>query len=164
MASLPFTIFLFFAVVAVVVIFVLIPARPIQESLPSQGPTKRRFSKVVYYLIPGAFDIKRGSPLRGWFAFTTFAFSTLAVFMCWLYGLPASAPGIVTGWSVPNIFHAFPWPHTPALEAGVDSWEYFHWDIFWSWYGAKVFWSVVALSALLSLSLHVARFRKIWKL
>jgi hypothetical protein len=162
MGSFSCTVFLFFAVVAVVVIFVLIPPRPIQKPPPvSPVPWKRRLSKTACFLIPGAFDMSRGSPLRGWFALTTFAFSALSIFGCWQFDF---LPGMVSGIVVADLLNAFPWPHAPVLEAGIDMWEHYRWDIFWSWYGAKTFWSVVALSALVSLSLHVARFRKIWKL
>lgn len=92
-----------------------------------------------------------------------FAFAVSSIWGFLLYGYPAYSPGMITafGTVIVHLDYNFPLPH--SLSNGKDFMETFRWEIFWNWPGAKIFWGAVILSAIISLILHISRFRKIWR-
>lgn len=121
------------------------------------------FSRLCFFLAPGTFDIRRGSPFRGWLVIILFAFAISSIWGFLLYGYPAYSPGMISsfGTRIDYLDYNFPLPH--SLSDGKNFMETFRWEIFWSWPGAKIFWGAVILSAIISLILHISRFRRIWR-
>jgi hypothetical protein len=122
----------------------------------------------VFFLIPGAYDMRRGSPWRGWLTSTLSAFALLVglaqLYMAWGLRIRVLAPGLVTGVATPDYVRALPFPTPPGLPDLKAVVSYHYWTIFWTYPYAKFFWTVVALAALTALGLHLARFRRIWSL
>lgn len=122
---------------------------------------RKFFSKCFYYLIPGNYDMHKGSIIKGWLTFMLLCFAVFSILACVLFSFSSASPGGYSD-SVSSLsMMPIPWSH--SLEGVRDSWEFFSWDRFWFWPYAKVFWSIVLLSAILSLSLHISRFRRIWR-
>jgi MFS family permease len=143
--------------------FIFIPPENKESSAPSMNKTLTWFSRLCFFLAPGTFDIRRGSPFRGWLVIILFAFAVSSIFGFLLYGYNAYSPGMNTafGTNIVYLDYNFPLPH--SLSNGKNFMETFRWEIVLNWPGAKIFWGAVILSAIISLILHISRFRKIWR-
>ena len=143
--------------------FIFIPPENKESSVSSMNKTLTWFSRLCFFLAPGTFDIRRGSPFRGWLVIILFAFAISSIWGFLLYGYPAYSPGMISsfGTRIDYLDYNFPLPH--SLSDGKNFMETFRWEIFWSWPGAKIFWGAVILSAIISLILHISRFRRIWR-
>ncbi|MCK5055955.1 MAG: protein kinase [Candidatus Aminicenantes bacterium] len=139
--------------------FFRIPARKIKELPPPSGKIRQWFARVSFFLIPGMFDIRRGSPFRGWLIISLVSFVLFTGFFEFDFDNPEYSLGIISSWSKDYIYDWFPLPH--SLSQGEDLVEFFKWEIFWSHPGAEIFWSSVILSVIIILVLHIATLRKI---
>jgi cytochrome c-type biogenesis protein CcmH/NrfG/predicted Ser/Thr protein kinase len=150
----------------ILVTFFFVPYRGCAELLPPKTVVRRRLARAGFFLIPGTYDLRRGSPWRGYVIFTLSAFIVLValVQLCLYVTRQGPAPGFVAGVAAPNYVRSFPFPTAPGLPDQDAVRAYHYWTIFWAYPYAKLFWTVVALAALISLVLHISRFRRIWKL
>lgn len=119
-------------------------------------------------LVPGAYDMRRGCPGQGWVTFTLFAFALLVglsqLYLIWGLRVSYPAPGLVTGVVQANYLRGFPFPTPPGLPDLKAVASYHYWTFFWAYPYAKFFWTIVVLTALTSLGLHLVRLRRIWRL
>jgi tetratricopeptide (TPR) repeat protein len=148
--------------IALGVAFWWIPSET-QQPPPIPAKRLRRWSwKTFLFLVPGGYDLERRAPFLGWFVFSgcVLALICLCAQTAWIY--PSPTPGIISSIAMPNIFDAFPFPHALAEGQGLS--EFYYWEIFWTWSGAKIFWLVVTLAGIFSLGVHVSRLRRIWNL
>jgi serine/threonine protein kinase len=143
--------------------FLFIPAGNQEKPELQKNKLRILLSKISFYTLPGVFDIKRGSPYRGWVVSTLFAFAVSSFFGFFIYGYPAYSPGMACAFytDISKLDKYFPLPH--SLADGEDLIEFFRWEIFWHWPGAKIFWGAVILAAIISLILHFSRFREIYR-
>jgi serine/threonine protein kinase/Flp pilus assembly protein TadD len=141
--------------------FLFIPAENKKNSLPSMSKFLGWFSRISFFLVPGTFDIRHGSKFRGWLVITLFAFAVSSIWGFLFYGYHAYSPGMISAYDAVVVYldYNFPLPH--SLSDGKNFMEFFRWEIFWNWPGAKIFWGAVILCAIISLILHITRFRKI---
>lgn len=154
----------FFHQVTLVLIMGLFLAFLWKKPLPRDGPgvpehpASGRLSTIVYYLIPGSFDMRCRSFSRGYWTLALFAFALFSILGEVLLPHRFPVPGIVTLLQMPNYFNSVPFP-TPPLLDDIDSIVGYHyWTIFFAYSHATVFWLSVALAGLVSLTLHVLRF------
>jgi hypothetical protein len=94
---------------------------------------------------------------------TLFAF-VLVVGLVQLAVAPGEpAMGILTNAGVSPMSRFIPLPTPPGLDGEEAIQAYHYWTFFWAFPYAKLFWTVVVLAAFVSLFLHLARARLIWR-
>ncbi len=152
---------LFLANVWLLGAFGLAPYQGGRELPPPKRPGERWIAKLCFFLVPGAYDLRHGTAWRGYVASTLGAFAALVGFSQLYLGLKVPAPGIISGSLTANYIRSFPYPTPASLPDEKAVAAYHYWTIFWAYPHAKVFWTVVGLAALISLGLHLARFRRI---
>lgn len=119
-----------------------------------------RVARVCLTLIPGAFDLRRGSVWRGYVALTLA--SLVLLVGCARIAVRSWQPGIVSFASSHN-FRAYPLPTPAGLANDEAVAAYYYWTFFWAYPYAREFWIAVALAALVALGMHITRLRMIWR-
>lgn len=164
-----------FLSVILLLAFWLEPVRRSSRELPKVHKKQWR-AQTAFTLLPGTFDIDRGSLWRGCLTLELFWFVVVVAFGQFVLlrrNPPLPAPGLFSGAHSGLVggIRAGPLPMPPsrALEPGsaynmVDVLTEHYWTLFWAYPYAKVFWTVVALSVLILFGLHVATLRRIWSL
>jgi hypothetical protein len=161
--------FLFVGVVLltafILVAFLFVPYRGCAELPRPKTGTRRRVAKAAFFLVPGTYDLRRGSPWRGCIVFTLCTFVVLVGLVRLYLNVERAwpAPGFLAGVVAPNYIRSFPFPTPPGLpDHAVKAYHYG--TIFWAYPHVRLFWTIVALTAVISLALHITRFRRIWNL
>jgi len=146
--------------------FLVVPYRGGAELSPPRDGVRRRLARAAFLLVPGTYDLRRGPAWRGYVTFTLSTFVVLVGLAQLYLGVTKQgpAPGFVSGSLSPNLARSSPLPTPPSLPNLEAVKAYHYWTFFWAFPHAKVFWTIVALAAVISLVLHITRFRRIWSL
>jgi hypothetical protein len=120
-----------------------------------------RIKRTAFYLVPGLFDMSRGAAWRGYLAFLTCAFVLLACLSIQGFLLIFPVEQGPLSWLVRDAYYWIPFPAPPGPPGGEALLLHYYWTFFWGYPYAKLLWSAVALGAVTSLALHVARFGRI---
>lgn len=125
--------------------FFWIPPTRILSGRPG-GWLRRAIKGLGFFVVPGTYDLLRGSPSRG--LLTIFlAFLPVFAYRDWIsYG----------GWH-PWLSYGVPWPNDPgslSLHQG--------WDVVVAYPGLAPLVGTLALASLAAIALHVSRFGRIW--
>jgi hypothetical protein len=140
-----------------------------QPCIRSKRGKMRRMAIVTYALVPGAFDLSRGSLWRGYGTVALGSFPLLVGLIhawVWLSSDASNAsrlpyPGWHTAINMPGLFRAFPFPAPSGVMEGAGNISFYYWTFFWAYPYARIFWSLVALAAVTSLGLHAWRVKAI---
>lgn len=149
--------------VALFVSFLRISYQGPVAGLPPATRQRKWLAKAAYFLLPGAYDMRHGSPLLGYVTAVLFALPLLVCLVQLAMWGVIPAPGMISG-MVPNYFRSFPLPTPAGLVDRSAVAAYHFWTFFWAFPYVKVFWTVVALAAVTSLGLHLSRLRRMWRL
>jgi hypothetical protein len=138
---------------ALVLIIFFATIRPEPASVTASGLNARVVRKALHLLLPGAWDLRHGSPLRGTaIAVLTGFAGWLAV--AWWKAIPVMhSPGILTATQLPNVKTslAFP-PEDSAI------------DMLFAPIYARQFWAIAAIAVVALVILHLSRVPSILRL
>jgi hypothetical protein len=141
------------------------PRADLAEAMPDINPQRRWLYRLGCTVLPGAYDLRFGSTLRGCVIAGLACFLFFLGLMQLKLGWPlAGVPGIISGIAVPNVAGSFPLPTPPGAAADARAvWDYHYWTLFWAYPYAKVFWPFAGLCALVVLVYHAFCLPRIWR-
>ncbi len=143
--------------------FRLVPPLDTGEVSFSDNRAKLFMGKTISIVLPGAYDIQHEKPLRGYITLILFLVALCALTVLWMIPPHFPVPGVATLLQAPSYLHMQPLPG-PILHADAPTIIRNHfWSIFFAYPYAKVFWAFILLAAMISMTLHFARFRTIWR-
>lgn len=149
--------------VGLILLFLLVPPMDTGEVSFSDNRIKAFIGKTISLVVPGAFDIQRDHPLRGYFTLILFLVALCALTVLWMIPPHFPVPGVATFLQAPTYLQMHPLPG-PIKQADMPTIIRYHfWSIFWAYPYAKVFLGFVLVAGLSALSLHFARLRTIWR-
>lgn len=151
--------------ILLIVVFWRNPARKSDEMALIRGKKSRWLARIGFSLLPGLFDLRRGSVWRGYVVLTFV--SLILLVACARAAIPSSfetwVPGIVSALCTSNLPRSFPLPTPPGIADDHALRAYHYWTFFWAYPYAKAFWTIVTLAGLIALELHITRLRAIWR-
>jgi hypothetical protein len=131
-------------------------ARPRDAGVMPPSPQADRLSRLVFLLVPGAYDLFRGKPTRGYVAFVCFVTASVAALF---FDIDAPAAGLLE----PHLTSSVDWSFSLVLPRS-DGGRAEHWALVGAIGSVRRLWAFLVAAATVCLVLHASRLPVVFRL